>query len=75
MDKNEFHVLIKYCFLKGKIQLKQNLDLMPDTAPGKSSIKDCGCWKRTDRESSAAPSRHLVCVFVRTLGVLSQFKR
>ncbi|KAF7267481.1 hypothetical protein GWI33_019313 [Rhynchophorus ferrugineus] len=40
MDKNEFHVLIKYCFLKGKIQLKQNLDLMPDTAPGKSSIKD-----------------------------------
>ncbi|KAF7272296.1 hypothetical protein GWI33_014920 [Rhynchophorus ferrugineus] len=36
MDKKEFRVLIKYCFLKGKIQLKQKFG----TAPGKSTIKD-----------------------------------
>ncbi|KAF7281241.1 hypothetical protein GWI33_005028 [Rhynchophorus ferrugineus] len=29
MDKKEFRVLIKYCFLKEKKQLKQKLDLMP----------------------------------------------
>ncbi|KAF7280367.1 hypothetical protein GWI33_006139 [Rhynchophorus ferrugineus] len=44
MDKNEFHVLIKYCFLKGKntVEAKTWLDAeFPKTAPGKSAIKDC----------------------------------
>ncbi|KAF7282537.1 hypothetical protein GWI33_002571 [Rhynchophorus ferrugineus] len=43
MDKKEFSVLIKYCFLKGKntVEAKTWLDAMfPDTAPGKSTIKD-----------------------------------
>ncbi|KAF7267363.1 hypothetical protein GWI33_019373 [Rhynchophorus ferrugineus] len=43
MDKNEFHVLIKYCFLKGKntVEAKTWLDdKFPDTAPGKSTIND-----------------------------------
>ncbi|KAF7275975.1 hypothetical protein GWI33_011047 [Rhynchophorus ferrugineus] len=37
MDKKEFRVLIKYCFLKGKntVQAKTWLDAdFPDTAPG-----------------------------------------
>ncbi|KAF7283722.1 hypothetical protein GWI33_023105 [Rhynchophorus ferrugineus] len=45
MDKNEFHVVIKYCFLKGKntVETKTWLEAeFPDTAPGKSTIKDCG---------------------------------
>ncbi|KAF7283721.1 hypothetical protein GWI33_023105 [Rhynchophorus ferrugineus] len=44
MDKNEFHVVIKYCFLKGKntVETKTWLEAeFPDTAPGKSTIKDC----------------------------------
>ncbi|KAF7262961.1 hypothetical protein GWI33_003794, partial [Rhynchophorus ferrugineus] len=44
MDKKEFPVLIKYCFLKGKntVEAKIWLDAeFPDTAPGKSNIKDC----------------------------------
>ncbi|KAF7269991.1 hypothetical protein GWI33_017014 [Rhynchophorus ferrugineus] len=43
MDKKEFRVLIKYCFLKGKstVEAKTWLDAeVPDTAPGKSTIKD-----------------------------------
>ncbi|KAF7269256.1 hypothetical protein GWI33_017712 [Rhynchophorus ferrugineus] len=43
MDKKEFHVLIKYCFLKGKntVETKTWLDAeFPDTALGKSTIKD-----------------------------------
>ena len=43
MDKKEFRVLIKYCFLKGKntVEAKTWLDNeFPDTAPGKSTIKD-----------------------------------
>ncbi|KAF7264426.1 hypothetical protein GWI33_023228 [Rhynchophorus ferrugineus] len=43
MDKKEFRVLIKYCFLKGKntVEVKTWLDPeFPDTAPGKSTIKD-----------------------------------
>ncbi|KAF7262962.1 hypothetical protein GWI33_003792 [Rhynchophorus ferrugineus] len=43
MDKKEFRVLIKYCFLKGKntVEAKTRLDAeFPDTAPGKSNIKD-----------------------------------
>ncbi|KAF7287817.1 hypothetical protein GWI33_000171 [Rhynchophorus ferrugineus] len=41
--KKEFHVLIKYCFLKGKntVEAKTWLDAeFPYTAPGKSTIKD-----------------------------------
>ncbi|KAF7275564.1 hypothetical protein GWI33_011591, partial [Rhynchophorus ferrugineus] len=43
MDKKEFRVLIKYCFLKGKntVEAKTWLDgEFPDTAPGKLTIKD-----------------------------------
>ncbi|KAF7273430.1 hypothetical protein GWI33_013859 [Rhynchophorus ferrugineus] len=43
MDKKEFRVLIKYCFLKGKniVEAKPWLDAeFPHTASGKSSIKD-----------------------------------
>ncbi|KAF7282989.1 hypothetical protein GWI33_001622 [Rhynchophorus ferrugineus] len=43
MDKKEFRVMIKYCFLKGKntAVTKTWLDAeFPDTAPGKSTIKD-----------------------------------
>ncbi|KAF7274584.1 hypothetical protein GWI33_012768 [Rhynchophorus ferrugineus] len=43
MDKKEFCVLIKYCFLKGKnsVEEKTWLDVdFQDTAPGKSTIKD-----------------------------------
>ncbi|KAF7279642.1 hypothetical protein GWI33_006890 [Rhynchophorus ferrugineus] len=42
MDKNEFRVLIKYCFLKGKntVEAKTRLDAeFLDTVPGKSTIK------------------------------------
>ncbi|KAF7274196.1 hypothetical protein GWI33_013132 [Rhynchophorus ferrugineus] len=44
MDKMEFRVLMKYCFLKGKntVEAKIWLDAeFPDTAPAKSTIKDC----------------------------------
>ncbi|KAF7268334.1 hypothetical protein GWI33_018525 [Rhynchophorus ferrugineus] len=44
MDKKEFHVLIKYCFLKGKntVEAKTWLDAeFPEAAPGKSTITDC----------------------------------
>ncbi|KAF7264637.1 hypothetical protein GWI33_022929, partial [Rhynchophorus ferrugineus] len=43
MDKKEIRVLIKYCFMKGKntVEAKTWLDTeFPDTAPGKSTIKD-----------------------------------
>ncbi|KAF7271965.1 hypothetical protein GWI33_015201 [Rhynchophorus ferrugineus] len=43
MDKKEFRVLIKYCFLKGKniVEARTCLNAeSPDTAPGKSTIKD-----------------------------------
>ncbi|KAF7281683.1 hypothetical protein GWI33_004404 [Rhynchophorus ferrugineus] len=43
MDKKEFRVLIKYWFLKGKntVEAKSWLDTeFPNTAPGKSTIKD-----------------------------------
>ncbi|KAF7267912.1 hypothetical protein GWI33_018894 [Rhynchophorus ferrugineus] len=43
MDTKEFRVLIKNCFLKGKVtvEAKTWLDAeFPDTAPGKSIIKD-----------------------------------
>ncbi|KAF7269045.1 hypothetical protein GWI33_017884 [Rhynchophorus ferrugineus] len=43
MDKNEFRVLIKYCFLKGKntVEAKTWLNTeFPYTTPGKSTIKD-----------------------------------
>ncbi|KAF7274929.1 hypothetical protein GWI33_012407 [Rhynchophorus ferrugineus] len=43
MDKKEFRLLIKYCFLKGKntVEAKTWLDAkLPDTAPGKSTIND-----------------------------------
>ncbi|KAF7287120.1 hypothetical protein GWI33_002497 [Rhynchophorus ferrugineus] len=44
MDKKEFRVLIKYCFLmeENTAEAKTWLDAeFPDTAPGKSTIKDC----------------------------------
>ncbi|KAF7269039.1 hypothetical protein GWI33_017892 [Rhynchophorus ferrugineus] len=44
MDKKKFRVLIKYCFLKGKntVEAKTWLDAeFPDTAPGKSTTKNC----------------------------------
>ena len=43
MDQNEFRVLIKYCFLKGKksVEAKTWLDNeFPDTVPGKLTMKD-----------------------------------
>nr|WP_315898425.1 hypothetical protein [Proteus mirabilis]WNW22282.1 hypothetical protein RRU04_00030 [Proteus mirabilis] len=42
MEKKEFRVLIKYCFLKGKIVVAKTwLDNeFPDSAPGKSTIID-----------------------------------
>lgn len=43
MEKKEFRVLIKYCFLKGKntVEAKTWLDNeFPDSAPGKSTIID-----------------------------------
>ena len=43
MDKNEFRVLIKHCFLVGKntVRAKQWLDKRyGDSAPGKSTIID-----------------------------------
>ncbi|KAF7280537.1 hypothetical protein GWI33_005740 [Rhynchophorus ferrugineus] len=43
MNKKEFRVLIKYCFLKRKntVEAKTWLDFeFRDTAPGKSTIKD-----------------------------------
>ncbi|KAF7272857.1 hypothetical protein GWI33_014394 [Rhynchophorus ferrugineus] len=44
MDKKEFRVLIKYCFLKGKNTLEAKTWInaqFPDTIRGKSTIKDC----------------------------------
>ncbi|KAF7281320.1 hypothetical protein GWI33_004811 [Rhynchophorus ferrugineus] len=54
MDKKKLRVLIKYCFLKGKniVEAKTWFDAeFPDTARGKSTIKD---WyaKFTHREMS-----------------------
>ncbi|KAF7273339.1 hypothetical protein GWI33_013948 [Rhynchophorus ferrugineus] len=43
MDKKEFRVLIKYCFLKGKDTVEGKIWLdaeIPNTALGKSTIKD-----------------------------------
>ena len=43
MDKKEFRVLIKHCFLMGKntIEAKSWLDeYYPDTAPGRSTVID-----------------------------------
>jgi len=43
MDKKEFRVLIKHCYLMGKntVQTKAWLDkCYPDSAPGKSTIID-----------------------------------
>ncbi|KAF7265481.1 hypothetical protein GWI33_021135 [Rhynchophorus ferrugineus] len=43
MDKKGFRVLIKYCFLNGNntVEAKPWLEAeFPDTAPGKSTIKD-----------------------------------
>ncbi|KAF7272858.1 hypothetical protein GWI33_014394 [Rhynchophorus ferrugineus] len=43
MDKKEFRVLIKYCFLKGKNTLEAKTWInaqFPDTIRGKSTIKD-----------------------------------
>ncbi|KAF7269336.1 hypothetical protein GWI33_017629 [Rhynchophorus ferrugineus] len=43
MDKKEFRLLIKHCFLKGKniVEAKTRPDAeFPDTALGKSTIKD-----------------------------------
>ncbi|KAF7277937.1 hypothetical protein GWI33_009053 [Rhynchophorus ferrugineus] len=64
MDKKEFRVLIKYCFLKGKNTVEANIWLdaeFPDTVPGKSTIKDWyGKFRRgemstQDGERSGSP--------------------
>ncbi|KAF7273437.1 hypothetical protein GWI33_013856 [Rhynchophorus ferrugineus] len=64
MDKMEFLVLIIYCFLRGKntVEVKTWLDAeLPDTAPGKSTIKDwyakfrCGEMSTEDGERSGRP--------------------
>ncbi|KAF7280088.1 hypothetical protein GWI33_006419 [Rhynchophorus ferrugineus] len=44
MNKKEFRLLLKYCFLKGKNIIEAKIWLeteFPDTAPGNSTIKDC----------------------------------
>ncbi|KAF7287824.1 hypothetical protein GWI33_000177 [Rhynchophorus ferrugineus] len=72
MDNKEFRVLIKYCFLKGKntVEAKTWLDPeFPNTAPGKSTIKDCYS-KFTDypylteetRSRSDIAGGHIVCL-------------
>ncbi|KAF7265654.1 hypothetical protein GWI33_020948 [Rhynchophorus ferrugineus] len=64
MDKKEFRLLIKYCFLKGKntVEAKTCLDSeFPNTAPGKSTIKVCyaqfrrGEMNTEDGERSGRP--------------------
>ncbi|KAF7271906.1 hypothetical protein GWI33_015272 [Rhynchophorus ferrugineus] len=55
MDKKEFRVLIKYCFLKGKntVEAKTWLDAeFSDTAPRKSTIKDWYAKFRRDEMST-----------------------
>ncbi|KAF7285720.1 hypothetical protein GWI33_010140 [Rhynchophorus ferrugineus] len=55
MDKKEFSVLIKYCFLKGKntveVQTWLNAEFA-DTASGKSTIKDGYAKFRRDEMST-----------------------
>ncbi|KAF7264095.1 hypothetical protein GWI33_000649, partial [Rhynchophorus ferrugineus] len=59
MDKKEFRVLIKYCFLKGNtVEAETWLDA--DTAPGKSTIKNWHAkfrrdMSREDGERSGRP--------------------
>ncbi|KAF7269040.1 hypothetical protein GWI33_017892 [Rhynchophorus ferrugineus] len=53
MDKKKFRVLIKYCFLKGKntVEAKTWLDAeFPDTAPGKSTTKNCSRHSKISSE-------------------------
>ncbi|KAF7286594.1 hypothetical protein GWI33_004634 [Rhynchophorus ferrugineus] len=73
MDKKEFRVLIKYCFLKGKntVEAKPWLGTeFPDTAPGKSTTKDwtyCLRCKFTDWPVASCPEEekksHNICRF------------
>ena len=69
MDKKEFRVLIKYCFLKGKntVKAKQWLDKRyGDSAPGKSIIIDWyagfkrGRTNTDDAERSGRPKSAVV---------------
>ncbi|KAF7279516.1 hypothetical protein GWI33_007098 [Rhynchophorus ferrugineus] len=69
MDKKEFRVLIKYFFLKEKntVEAKTWLDAeFPDTAPGKSTIKDWyakfrrGEMSTEDGERSGRPKKEVV---------------
>ncbi|KAF7268089.1 hypothetical protein GWI33_018750 [Rhynchophorus ferrugineus] len=62
MDKKEFSVLIQYRFLKGKntVETKTWLDaVLPDTAPGRLSIKDCYAKFRLGEMSSEDGERNL----------------
>ncbi|KAF7271569.1 hypothetical protein GWI33_015555 [Rhynchophorus ferrugineus] len=61
MDKKEFRVLLKYCFLKGKnsIEAKTWLDAeFPDTVPGKSTIKDWHAKVRSGEMSTEDGERN-----------------
>ncbi|KAF7279397.1 hypothetical protein GWI33_007339 [Rhynchophorus ferrugineus] len=56
MDKKEFRVLIKYCFLKEKtiVETKTGLDAeSPDTNPGKYNIKDWVEFNRPRNQETA----------------------
>ncbi|KAF7277218.1 hypothetical protein GWI33_009163 [Rhynchophorus ferrugineus] len=66
MDKKEFRVLIKCCFLEGKNTGEPKTWLyaeFPDTAPGKSTIKDWyakfrrGEMSTEDGERSGRPKK------------------
>ena len=64
MDKKEFRVLVKHCFLMGKntVEAKQWIHKQyGDSAPGKSTIIDWyaelkrGCTNNDDAECSGHP--------------------
>ncbi|KAF7266941.1 hypothetical protein GWI33_019776 [Rhynchophorus ferrugineus] len=57
MDKKEFCVLIKYCFLKGKNTVEANtwLDVeFPDSVQGKLTIKD---WQKKSTQKTLSSCR------------------
>ena len=69
MDKKEFRVLIKHCFLirKNIVEAKQWFDKRyADSAPGKSTIIDWyaefkrGCTNTDDAERSGRPKSAVV---------------
>ena len=69
IEKSEFRVLIKYCFLMGKntVQTKQWLDkCYSDSAPSETMIKKwyahfkCSCTDTNDAECSGWPKSAVV---------------